>query len=431
MKIEKITLYVLGMMPLVESLNGAFQGYHVSDFYRSFLLILILMSLIQGYFYKQCLEVVLLCLLFIFLVLGCYTFLHGKSNFFFSDLKSIFRILLAPIYYAFFNVSILKRRLTRKDLFHLLTFFSILYSVLVIVPSIFGLGFATYDVSGESFFTTLNEGVGSKGYFIEVNSLCAILMGNVVFTGESFLQKLRTNGNQCLASLECKIHFIGLWLNCISLLLLGTKTGLVFVVAYFCLFILRILMNKKIAINFRIKILGLILAVLAVVHVFFYDAILEMFNGVFGRGQYFYDQFEGNLITFITSSRSVFLKNTLDVIVDSKVGCYLIIFGGGYTANLDHFWDPIRRVVTEMDWWDFFFSYGVVGLMGYVFFFRESLINYFRYTNKPVKSLLLLLFIYSIFAGHVLFNSMTATVLAVCLAYMSTASYKVKGSEDL
>jgi hypothetical protein len=424
MKIEKFTLGVLGMMPLVESLNGAFQGCHVSDLYRIFLLVLICISLVRGYFYVQILEMLLLCLFFVFLVLGDYTFLHGQLQFFLSDLKSIFRILLAPVYYVFFNVSILKGRLTRKDLVQLLSFLSILYSVLVIVPSMFGLGFATYDTSGESFFTQLSEGVGSKGYFIEVNSLCAILMGFVVFTGESFFQDLRISGEQCMKFFECKIHFVGFWLNCISLLLLGTKTGLVFVLTYFCIFILRILGGKKISKHFRIKFSGLILSILLMGYVLFYNTFVDMINGIFGRGEYFYNQFEGNLLTFITSSRSMFLKNTLDAIVSSKGGNYLILFGGGYTINLEHFWDPIRRVVTEMDWCDFFFSYGLVGLISYVFFFRKGLINYFRYINTPVKLLLLLLFIYSIFAGHVLFNSMTATILAICLAYISTDGHK-------
>lgn len=429
MKIEKIILGVLGMMPLIETLNGAFQGNHISDMYRILLLVLILFSLMKDYFYAQFFEMLFLCLFFVFLVFGSYTFFHGQLQFLLSDLKTIFRILLAPLYYVFFNVSILKKLVTRQDLSRLLSCFSILYSVLVIVPCMFGVGFSTYDAQGESFFTALNEGVGAKGYFIEVNSLCAILMASLVFTGESFLQSLCKEKKYYMNNFENKIYFIGFWLNCISLILLGTKTGLAFSVVYFIVVVFRVAVSKSFSLNFRIKVLALIMGGLVIVRIFFYDVILGMIEGIWGRSTYFYDQFDGNIITFFTSSRSLFLKNTLDTIVNSEVGNYLILFGGGYTVNFDKFYFPVRRVVTEMDWWDFFFSYGIVGIVSYLSFFRKGLINYFQEENKPIKSVLLVLFVYSIFAGHVLFNSMTATYLAIVLAYMSASSYKTMESE--
>ncbi|WP_445449089.1 beta-carotene 15,15'-monooxygenase [Enterococcus lactis] len=413
MKIDKFILGILGLMPIIETLNGMYSGNHISDLYRILLLILIVCRImISSYVYLQSIEMISIILFFFLLTCMQFIFLHGQIEAFISDMKTISRIMLAPLYYGYFCICLNKNTLEKRHLQNLLCLYSFLYGTLIIVPYLFGQGFATYDVSGTSFFSSVDEGVGVKGFFIEVNSLSAILISCLLFSGEKIFDKLR------MVKIKSSLFYFCIFvINNVALLLVAMKTGVAIVFLYLVIFIIRLLTDKKITFELRRKIMLFIILSMLFSYSCFNTVLLNSIIGAFNRGKYFYNQFGGDVLTFVTSSRSSFLSNTFEAIQDSPYSLFLFLFGGGYWINLAKFYDPFKRVVTEMDWWDFFFSYGISGIAIYLLYFWKGLRNSIILKNRPIKIMLGSLFLYSIFAGHVIFNSMTATFLAICLGY--------------
>ncbi|EHB6499358.1 beta-carotene 15,15'-monooxygenase, partial [Enterococcus faecalis] len=125
--------------------------------------------------------------------------------------------------------------------------------------------------------------------------------------------------------------------------------------------------------------------------------------------------FQGDWLRFLTSSRSEYLKQTFQNIDKSGKGLIITVIGGGYYLNFTNLYEFYKRSVTEMDWFDFYFSYGIVGVIFYIKYLKNGLLNYlFLNKYKQIKIIVTVFLVYSFFAGHIIFNAMTVTILAMC-----------------
>lgn len=259
-------------------------------------------------------------------------------------------------------------------------------------------------------------GVGSKGFFVEINSLVGILVIFTFYTGQRALAFFK-KGN-----LKNEVQFVLILLSLVMAeIITTTKTGILVGVIYLIYFLPRsFFVLRKVITKKQRRILAELLSVLIVVlSPFIYQGFAKEVTLFIQRNQYFFDLFDGNLLKFITSSRSVFLEKTFKSINRADNSLFLHLFGGGYYIRLDKPFFGAGRRVTEMDWFDLYFSYGLVGIVAYITYFKESLFNILNSKKNPVKIMLVVFIVYSLIAGHVIFNAMTTTILAVALAYFT------------
>ena len=407
LRLNKVILIVFLLMPIIESLNGYYYGKGISDGYR-----LLLLGLIISYFMRfgQRLSCYMLKLMFItctLLVLLIIQFLwfHKNQGILMADIKSILRILLAPIYFVFFYEALRSKDISYMDLRNLLLGYSLLYSLLVVIPYLQGGGFVSYDFDGNGLMAKTAEvkGIGCKGYFIELNSLIAILSACAFFIKNMILKFIKKKQTNWL--ILTTITYI---LLIAALFITATKLGIVLAgILIIQILQCQILVKQKLFIVLFISSFLIILRVL----------LGNLFTEVLSRLDYFYGQSDGDILNVITSNRFSYLTESLQQIDQSGHSLFIDFFGAGYYSSFSL--DGFKRSIVEMDWFDLYFSYGIVGFTAYLYFFKDAVFSLFFSKRYEMKSMLLIFFMYSFLGGHIIVNSMTATFLAVCLSYSS------------
>ncbi|AVH75065.1 O-antigen ligase family protein [Weissella koreensis] len=415
MQNDKKMVYIIGVlfciMPIIDTLNGVFLGHHVSDVYRILMIFVVLLFLFvsSDVVYMQTFEMIGVLLTYLTIAVLQMLVIYHSSVPFLSDLKSLSRIMLSFLYFAYFYKANLLGLISQKDIKVYLTIISFLYALMMFIPFLMGSGLATYDVQGSGLLSA-KEGIGFKGYFVEVNSLSAILMGLLVFLGEEVLSYIKianrrniiVNGFLFLAVL-------------ISLLLTATKTGMIFGIVYPTFLILRSLVDHKVSTKVKKNILITIVVIMILAWPSIIPTLSNSVNGLVSRGMYFYQQMDGNIVQFITSNRSNFVRDNFNEMIQSGNFFFIHFLGTGYYSNPQNV--LMRRVVTEMDIFDFYFSYGLIGCLVYINYFKESFKNFWNRSKDSVSWMLVTMFVYSMFGGHVFVNAMSSSILAIAYAY--------------
>lgn len=408
-KVNKLIYGLLLIMPIIESFNGYLIGYHISDGYRIILGILIFVYLLTSgsKIDQSSFQAVTVITVFILLTFLQFLLLHGFQTVLKNDLKTVFRIMLLPIYVAYFKKSFSSKDLEKQDIVRLFTAYSVQFMLLIIFPFLFNTGLATYDIYTNSL--TSKIGIGCKGFFIEANSLVAILIAMMAYAGETSWKNF-----QSMQYVNCTLYLLVCLGNVWALFIVSTKTGIVMAILYVLFFIIRFVIKAKTLFKIRVKMIIFFLALSP----FFVTLIKNSLDDFFIRTKYFYNLFGGDLVRFLTSSRSVYLRLTIKQISSSANESIIDLIGGGYYLSFFKPYEMYKRSVTEMDWFDFCFSYGLTGVIVYASYFKNCIVSYlFLKHTEYIKVVFTIFLIYSFFAGHIFFNSMTATILSLCFVY--------------
>ncbi|WP_371300372.1 hypothetical protein [Enterococcus hirae] len=326
-----------------------------------------------------------------------------------ADIKSVLRILLAPMYLVFFYEALHAKDISRTDLKHLLIGYSLLYSLLVVIPYLQGTGYVSYDFDGNGLMSKSSEvkGIGCKGYFIELNSLIAILSACSFFIKNMIIKFInKKQSNQLLLATVIYILLIA------ALFITATKLGIA--LAFLCSGILIIqILQCNIITKQKLFIVLFISSFLVILRLL----LGNLFTEVLSRLDYFYGQSDGDLLNVITSNRYSYLIESLKEIDQSGHSTFIDFFGAGYYSSFSL--NGFKRSIVEMDWFDLYFSYGIFGFASYLYFFKDAVFALFSSKRNEMKSMLLIFLLYSFLGGHIIVNSMTATFLAICLSYSS------------
>ncbi len=420
LKLNKLIYGLLLIMPIVESFNGYLISYHISDGYRIILGMLIFVYLLTSgnTIDRSIFQAGTVITVFLLLTFLQFLLLHGFQTVLKSDLKTVFRIMLLPIYVAYFKKSFNSKDLEKNDIVRLFTAYSVQFMLLVIFPFLFNTGLSTYDIYTNSL--TSKSGVGCKGFFIEVNSLVAILIAMMTYAGETSWRNFQLG-----QYVNCSLYLLVSLGNAGALFIVSTKTGIVMAILYVLFFVIRFVIKAKTLLKVRIYMVILFI----VLSPFFVTLIKNFLGDFFVRTKYFYNLFGGDLVRFLTSSRSVYLSLTIKQISNSVNESIIDLIGGGYYLSFFKPYEMYKRSVIEMDWFDFYFSYGITGVIVYVSYFKNCIVSYlFLEHTKCIKIIFTILLIYSFFAGHIFFNSMTATILSMCFVYFE---YDYEKSKNL
>jgi len=311
---------------------------------------------------------------------------------FLSGLNYSFKILYIYVFYLWSNYFCENKRDNfnrfQKTIFKSTT----IYSLGIIVPSLLGIGSASY---GEGTF-------GQKGLLASANAL-GIYLGII-----SVIYSLKKN----LSYTEklCVILFLT------ALILLATKTALLFVVLIVILFLSK---SKKI---YSIPILLIIVFGI----IYYSDILLSAFSTVADVIIFRYEKSD-SFFSFLMSSRDNYVSNAFVEFFKSPIWFIKAIIGGGaFMSFRPSYYPNISFDTLENEFFDIFFMYGLVGLSIYL-----GVIFYELYKIQKNSFFLAFLFflfaLHSVLAGHIVFDGIP--ILACLLVVQMSKHYNIAKSQ--
>lgn len=395
----RIFYLLLIIMPIIDFLNGLSEYFGipqvVGQLYRIFFIFFLLLSILtysEGI--DRWLMIVYFVSSFLFLLILLQTLFYQTSiNHLFGDVSVILKFLLSIYiieftrrFWEFVDIGLFKKVISN---------YALIFPILMIVPYFMGVGNITYH----------NTGGGFKSFFTATNDITVVFLVLNIYTGYEFFNSIIRRDKV----LKNGVKYL---LNITSLILIGTKTGLVCGFLLFFYFWLKyVLFNFKVSIFSRIKILFFSALTVLIFLLGFKEFFLAPILDSYERFQYFYTLYEDDLVQFITSSRSVFFDEALNNLLNESLYWVRILFGSGFTYRMEN-WGIGDTI--EMDMFDTFFSLGLLGLLiPLIYYFRFFLFSV-REVNKDVFALtFIIVVLYSFFAGHVLYSALCSTLLGI------------------
>lgn len=384
---ENITVYIFFyLVPFFDSLTGFFIKFHImgeaslgspSQIIKFVLWILFFTGFVKHGNRKEILSFVFLILfysIFESVVAICcnsslYAFLYGLLN--------IFKISYLWLFYLFFNQLIKNKYLTIEVLLNLFKVNGLICVTLIFITTVLHINLSTYETGN----------FGSKGLFPSGNGI-SLYIGAI-----SFLTLILAKKQGGLKNYLQALYMI------VGSSIIGTKASIIFLILnllYFCFCVIK-----------HGKILVLVLFVLLIIKNF--SLFEKMFDVIIYRFKN-----KGNVFTFIMSSRDAFVKGAFEQFYTEGILSLRIFFGLGafLSFRLPNTTEPFDTL--ENDVFDIFFMYGILGL---VFYFSVILKTFFTFLKSKHLEWILFssaVFVYSIIAGHSVFNQTSGILLALC-----------------
>lgn len=400
-KLVSFFLLLMAIFPLIDVLNGYILSMHYSIpigvVYRMGCFIFLVGSILFYGFQKNLytlitLSVITICLV---LILMQSMLLNHIVPIIFQDVTVLIKFylwLLIP-YFVYQHQGVL-RNLNYEKIFIVISF---LFTLGLLIPYFMGIGNQTYA----------NSDAGYKGFYFATNDTTMAFMVSSTFTGHYLVKNL---GSQTrLKSFGLLSLYFG---NMLCLLLLATKTGILYGFILTLVLIIHFLFfQKRISRNIRV-LSSLIVAIVTVfILVSGKEFIVGATAGTIQRIMYFYQLFDGDLVRLLTSSRSEYLQDGWEYFSQSAHPLLLPLIGFGFEYRLLHFG---RAGLIEMDFFDFLFSFGVIGILIVTMMIGYFFILAFKKSKKSIYSAVYLVLLgYSFFAGHVFFSALSTTILGL------------------
>lgn len=374
-KFDLIVFLFLLLSPIIDVLTGLGVRY---DFFLSIGVvirgIMLLLALIYLYINRKEKSSIIIVGIYALVEL-LYLYFYLNSNLF-TEVKNMIIIFYLPLMILFFSYYE-----NKKINLSLMLKINVLYLLVIVVPYFLGIGFNTYSgLDGKSSYL---------GLFLDGNELSALLLLLSPLSIYYLLQEKNYSYLICFILL----HLIGTLIIGTKVLLLGT-----FIVAlYFIINSLKKLDKKK----RNIVIIGTISFIVL-------GIILLPFTPVYKNLTVSLDYYN------VSSIKDVFKYEFIDNIIFSKRLSFSSKIFSIYSDSFIKIMCGIGREAiilikdVEIDLLDIMYSIGVVGLIVYLYTFK----NKFLKLKGVYKFTFILLFIISFFSGHVLIKPMVATFMA-------------------
>ena len=318
-----------------------------------------------------------------------YSSLYLLGIIVFKDKVGLFYELQGLVKVFYYPIMLLSIYSIKKDInISKLTLFTtlFLYLIFIFIPTLFGLGYNTYEITK----------VGTLGFFNSANEISGIIG---ILTPFMFTIILITK------RILPKIIIILIYL--IVILMMGTKTpflslgiviGMTFIYLWFNW--LHKKEYKRVVCSFGIILVGILLTVLIVPKTNFYKNIeteldfIEVDNPIEVLSSY-------ELIDHaIFGQRLKFLK---DRGVDYKESnLYQKLIGIGYLKN------GLETKQVEMDFFDIFINHGLIGFLIIsiimIYVLKDMITNHknMNYDNYMIVTSIIIIFLLSLLTGHII-----------------------------
>lgn len=392
-------LYLVGIFPVIDFFNGVFLDAKFSLPIGSMYRFALLFALLYVFLKDASLGSSSFGTLFIFSVCGIVLllsiqtiFFNNSLSVFLNDLSTIIKYLLWLLIASVFS------KLKEATFTRLMIVIDLFFALGMLIPYVLGLGNFTYQSSK----------AGYKSFFFATNDLtyaftilCTLLIFLII---SSFHRSDWRNF----------FKIIGLYAsNIVCLILIGTKTGIVFSSASLILTVLFLLFFKR-NVPYQVKFLLIQLLLLSTVFMYFWgkDIFFNQIQGTIDRMTYFYRLYEGNWVKLLSSSRSIYFADAITNFKAYPGNQWVFLIGFGF-ANRWTFFGRQGGYI-EMDFLDTFFSLGVIG--SFIFLVPLIYLIYrvvaMRLYNKYFFLLLMTLG-FAATSGHVFYSALSATLFGL------------------
>lgn len=419
-KKEKTLYYLLSATIFIDFVNGIFTNIPIGEVYRTFVLLLSVYFLFKT-------NVKILSYVF---VVGVYIFINSLISFtqtlnnfgFYFDIK----MALKSVY--FITIFSVIRSLYKVNKFKLNTVKKIILNNLYYTPLLFLLSYIL-DIGRISYE---NSGLGFKGTFLSLNSINVSMIVLYIFAVDGLVR----NKN--------KIKWLILTITLvIPMVLLGTKSSLIFIVF---VPVVYLLLNINVKVRFKLSsflvyywsfyIFSIVFLVWINLETDTNDSYIDQ---ILYRQRFLFEN--RDFISYLFSGRNWLLETGIYHFF-KDVSILKILFGVGYFNihnDIAISWgmglNDVRPV--ELDIFDILFSYGVLGVIFTYGFVVYHFFKGYKYIfHKKVQPYLvgtLSLLIFSVTGGHVFLEAISSTFLGLCLVgwYISTHETKLNNQKRI
>ena len=332
----------------------------------------------------------------IFYLIGIFIYKDGS---YFTEIQGLVKAFYFPI--LLISLYEIRNEIKISNLTLVITLFT--YLMCIFIPSLLNIGFKTYQIAK----------IGTLGFYNSANEISGIisLLTPIMFTLILGKNKYLIKGLMLLVYL-------------IVILMMGTKTpllslcitlGSIFI--YYMYHCIKKKTYKPIIYSVVLILVGFASLVLVLPKTNFYKNI-EIHLDYLEVDNVFEVFTEYELVDhFIFSQRLTFLENKNDLYLKSSA--YEKIFGIGYTYK-----NKVTKAI-EMDYFDIFYSHGIVGFALYFGIYLYVLSQIFKVKQKTTYTrcmqlvALLLILVLSMFTGHIITGpavSLIAAILIIMLA---------------
>ena len=387
-KVLSIFLYLsLVLIPIVDMINGynllsnSDIGSLIGILFRIISIVFLLFLIVRKNKLSHLIFLYSL-ILFLFIVVIMNYFRSGNLIGFFDEITYATKLVL-PILYMLGISNAVNNGIVNKDIVDkVLTFFSVIVPLTLIIPMIFDAGYSSYALGG-----------GYKGFYYSNNELNILMISITIFSFWQF-------------TAYKKRKFIILFLfNCTTMLLIGSKTSIFCVIILGIIYILKKFSFKSI---FKILIVSLIASFLAL------SLFSEFINEIIFRFQHYYSITNGsdNIFNFLLSNRNLRIVPAInEVFLNNDNGFLNFLIGYGHYQQFDA---SLLQSIMEMDiidtliWYGFLVSFTIFGFYIYV------LLNGLRKKNNFLYNFIyIIIFTFSMIAGHVLYSALAGGVFGI------------------
>lgn len=340
-----------------------------------------------------------------YLIIGLYFILYilgivlYKGQGLFFEMQNLIKVFYFPI--VFLSLYSIKDKVDIDNKVLIKTMF--LYLILILIPTLFGIGYKTYEITK----------AGTLGFFNSANEISGIIS---ILTPIMFIM-LKDKKNIVLKVILGIIYLV-------VILMMGTKTPLLALCFTIGVFLAYLLIEsikkkeyKKIIIATCIVLVGVFGLILVLPRTNFYKNIKTHLD--FLEVENITDVFKKKELIdhFIFSQRLTFLEKENKLYKESNL--YLKVFGIGYLDNGQ------ETKMIEMDYFDIFYHHGIVGFLVYFSIIIYLLAKKIKF-NKSFEGYMfrtsfVLIGILSFFTGHIITApAVSIIVIAIILKIMNS-----------
>lgn len=320
--------------------------------------------------------------------------------------KVIFIILIIQAFINLFN----QKKITIDTIEKIFKISVLLFPLLIIIPKVFGVGYSMYA-----------NNTGFSGFFSAANDLNVVLLVMLVFSLDAFFNNLETRKKR-------KYYIVTTFMLIFSLILMGSKSsmgiGSIIIFIYLFKFLIKSDFGTKLKVLLSLIVVGSVSY--TIINNFYYNDVQLALD----RHTYFLNTADGDLASFLLTNRNSFFDASVQNLKSSDSILGETLIGKGKTQHMKDTGGSLNfeSKDIEMDLFDVFFSYGLLGVFLIYSYFSGFIILAFKSINGNFKYSfsLLVMAAYSFFGGHVLFSALSGTFLALlcCGLYASFAACK-------
>lgn len=396
---SKWLIFIVSIFPIIDLLNGILldsgSRLPIGSLYR-----IVLFILLVGIFLESRMLtiqpfgiILILSVLLLIAILSIQTvFFNDSFGIFFNDIGTVIKyllwLLIAQIFAGLETILFTK----------MMIWIDIFFTFGMLIPYVLGFGNFTYE----------NSGAGYKSFFFATNDLTyafTILCTLLIFVIISYFDLSNWSGLAAIFVLYCA--------NIFCLLLIGTKTGIVFSLVSLISTLFYLLFFKS-EVPYSIKFLLAQFFIIGAIFTAFWgkSIFIGMIQGTIDRLTYFYDLYDGNWIKILSSSRSIYFE---DAVTNFKLfpgNHWIFLFGFGFSNRWTFFGRQGGYI--EMDFLDTFFSLGMIGLLVFLiplFYLLYRSVKYHFY-NKYLFLVLVTLG-FAATSGHVFYSALSSTLFGL------------------